>query len=246
MKDSVMLPSLPSTSMEIVATSDFTVICTLVFYDSFDGDPETFVASLRQAAMECDAPIVADAVTSHKSWFDATSSLWGMIDGMKGNPLVRMDHCIGTEGIPGDEVLDFLLNRWLGSSRGTAIRTLGGAASEGSNGDRPLPTGNAKCSFFADMILMYDASSVEAGDKSRILAEVHGVIADAKEMRHRCPGLMVDFSGTHCQSDDPPALLPDGDEVFGGRENYHLVKVAKKKHDPSNRFRYHPFAHCLG
>ena len=85
-----MLPLLPSTSMEIVATSDFTVICTLVFYDSFDGDPETFVALLRQAAMECEAPIVADAITSHKSLFDAASSLWGMIDGMKRNPLVWM------------------------------------------------------------------------------------------------------------------------------------------------------------
>ncbi|KAL3785294.1 hypothetical protein ACHAW5_008326 [Stephanodiscus triporus] len=249
MKDSVMLPSPPSTSMEIVTTSDFTVICTLMFYDSFDGDPEAFVAPLRQAATECGAPIVADAVTSHKSWFDAASSLWGVIDGMKGNPLVRMDHSIGTEGIPGDEVLDFLLDRWLGSFLEKApltiveIRTLGGAASEGANGDPPLPTGNVKCSFFADMIVSYDSSTVAAGDKSSILAEVHGVIADAKEMRGR--GLMVDFSGTHGQSDDPTALLPDGDEVFGGRENRDLVRAIKKKHDPSNRFRYHPFAHYM-
>ena len=111
-------------------------------------------------------------------------------------------------------MLDFLLNRWLGSSQGTAIRTLGGAASEGANGDRSIPTGNAKCSFFADMILMYNASSVAAGDKSRILAEVHGVIADAKEMRHRCPGLMVDFSGTHCQWTIRRHFFPTGTQFL--------------------------------
>ena len=244
MKDNVMMPSLASTSMEIVTTSDFTVICTLVFYDSFDGDPETFVAPLRQAAMELDVPIVADGVSSYKSWFDAASNLWGVIDGMKGDPLVRMDHCIGTEQIPSDEVLAFLLDRFFGSFIEKApltiieIRTLGGA-----NGDRLLPTGNAKCCFFADMIVSYDAATTTVEDKSSILAEVHGIIADAMKMRG-C-GLMVNFSGTHGQSDDPPALLPSGDEVFGGRENHDLVRSAKKKHDPSNRFRYHPFAHIF-
>lgn len=249
MKDNVMLPSLASTSMEIVTTSDFTVICTLVFYDSFDGDPETFVAPLRQAAMELDVPIVADGVSSYKSWFDAASNLWGVIDGMKGDPLVRMDHCIGTEQIPSDEVIEFLLDRFFGSFLEKApltiieIRTLGGAAMGGANGDRLLPTGNAKCCFFADMIVSYDAATTTVEDKSSILAEVHGIIADAMKMRGR--GLMVDFSGTHCQSDDPPALLPGGDEVFGGSENHDLVRSTKKKHDPSNRFRYHPFARVL-
>ena len=249
MKVNVMLPSLASTSMEIVTTSDYTVICTLVFYDSFNGDPETFVEPLRQAAMELDVPIVADGVSSYKSWFDAASNLWGVIDGMKGDPLVRMDHCIGTEQIPSDEVLEFLLDRFFGSFLEKAphtiieIRTLGGAAMGGANRDRPLPTGNAKCCFFVDMIVSYDAATTAAEDKSSILAEVHGIIADAMKMRGR--GLMVDFSGMHCQSDDPPALLPGGDEVFGGSENRDLVRSTKKKHDPSNRFRYHYFAHVL-
>lgn len=246
MKESVLLSSTSptSTSMEIVTTSDFTVICTLMFYDSFDGDPETFVAPLRGAAKECNIPIVADGVSSHKTWFDAASSLWGVIDGMKGNPLVRMDHCIGTEHIPREEALEFLLDRWFGSFLEKApltiieIRTLGGAASSNDQGNHCLlPTSNVKCTFFADMIVSYDASTVSAEDKSSILAEVHDIIAEAKKRSD----IMVDFSGTHGQSDDPTTLLPDGEEVFGGKENYDFINANKKKYDPHNRFCYHPF-----
>lgn len=244
MKESVLLSSPSSTSMEIVTTSDFTVICTMMFYDSFDGDPEAFITPLRDAATECDIPIVADGVTSHQKWFDAASSLWGVIDGMKGSPLVRMDHCLGTEHIPSDETLDFLLDKWFGSFLEKApltiieIRTLGGAASSNGQGNNCLlPTANAKCTFFADMIVSYDASTVTTEDKASILADVHDIIAEAKK---RCD-IMVDFSGTHGQSDDPPILLPVGEEVFGGRENYEFIGAIKKKYDPNNRFRYHPF-----
>jgi hypothetical protein len=253
MKDSVMLPSPPSTSMEIVLTHDFTVICTLMYYDTFAGDPVTFVEPLRHAAVECGIPIVADGVSSHKSWFNAASSLWGVIDGMKGDPLIRMDHCVGTQHIPSDEMLEFLLDRWFGNFLEKApltiieIRTLGGEAfganDVGANDTFHLPTANVKCSFFADMIVAYDASSVTSEDKSSILAEVHGIIVDAKKMRS--DGVMVDFSGTHFQSDDPMPLLPDGDDVFGGRENHLLVRTAKKRHDPSNRFCHHPFWHLF-
>jgi hypothetical protein len=246
MKVSVMPLSPPSTSMEIVITHDFTVICTLMYYDTFAGDPETFAEPLRQAAVECDVPIVADGLSSHKSWFSAASSLWGVIDRMKGDPLLRMDHCIGSEHIPSDEMLEFLLDRWLGNFLQKAplsiieIRTLGGEASKGANDKHHLPTGNVKCSFHADMIVAYDASTVAPEDKSGILAEVHDIIADAKKMRSG--GLMVDFSGTHFQSDDPTSLLPEGDDVFGGAENHAFVRATKKMHDPCNRFRHHPFS----
>jgi FAD/FMN-containing dehydrogenase len=252
MKESVLLPppsqsSPSSSSMEIVTTSDFTVICTLMFYDSFDGDPETFVAPLRDAAKECNIPIVADGVSSHKTWFDAASSLWGVIDGMKGSPLVRMDHCMGTEDIPSDEVLDFLLDTWFGGFLEKAlltiieIRTLGGAAAS-SNVPVLLPTTNVKCTFFADMIVSYDASTVTTEEQASILADVHDVIAEAKK---RSDIIMVDFSGTHGQSDDPLMLLPDGEEVFGGREKHDFIRATKKKYDPNNRFRYHPFVNMV-
>ncbi len=90
------------------------------------------------------------------------------------------------------------------------------------------------------MILAYDARAATPEDKSGILAEVHNIIADAKNMWSG--GLMVDFSGTHFQSNYPTSLLPEGEHIFGGTENQNFVKAAKKKHDPSNRFRYHPFS----
>ena len=141
---------LQSTSMEIVITSDFTVICSFMFYDTFDGVPSDFVDPLREYAKECNVPIVADAVTSQELWFDAASSLWEVIAGLKGDPLVRMDHCIGTQGVPSDEVDSFLLDRWIGDFLSKAalslveIRSLGGAAMDGND----LSSGNAKCTFF--------------------------------------------------------------------------------------------------
>mmetsp|Transcript_24474 Transcript_24474/g.52739 ORF Transcript_24474/g.52739 Transcript_24474/m.52739 type:complete len:489 (+) Transcript_24474:191-1657(+) len=237
-----VLPS-PSTSMEIVITSDFTVICSFMFFDSFDGVPADFVQPLRDGAQACNVPVVADYVSSHKSWFDAASSLWEVIAGMKGNPLVRMDHCIGTHGTPSDQVVEFLLDKWVGDFLEKApfslveIRSLGGAASERNN----LPTGNAKCSFFADMIVSYDASILNTEDKSSLLEEVHGIISEAKNQS----GLLVDFSGTHCQSDDPAGILPSGDDIFGGRENHEFIRTTKRKYDPKNRFCFHPFTHLI-
>lgn len=238
----IILPS-PSTSMEIVITSDYTVICSFMFYDSFDGVADDFVQPLREYARACSVPIVADGVSSHKTWFDAASSLWKVIAGMKGDPLVRMDHCIGTTGTPSEEVLNFVLNKWLGDFLEKAqfslveIRSLGGAATEGN----ALPTGNAKCDFFADMIVSYDASALSSEEKSSILGEVHDIIAEAKNQSE----LMVDFSGTHCQSDDPVGILPSGYDVFGSRENHELIRTAKRKHDPDDRFCFHPFLHLL-
>eukprot|EP00984_Skeletonema_dohrnii_P026847 scaffold16252_cov79-Skeletonema_dohrnii-CCMP3373.AAC.2 len=73
------------------------------------------------------------------------------------------------------------------------------------------------------------------------MEEVHRIIVDAKKQGD----LMVDFSGTHSQSDDPPELLAKGDEIFGSQDNYELIKQTKHTFDSTNRFRFHPFAHLL-
>ena len=239
----VVLP-LPSVSMEIVITSDYTVICTFMFYDTFDGEPEEFVQQLRDDAKACNVPCVADSVTSHGSYFAAVSSLWEVIRGMKGEPLVRLDHCIGTTSSPNAEVLDFVIEKWVGEFLSKAplslveIRTLGGASIESNN----LPSGNTKCLFFADMIVSYDGSTVKPEDKLSISKEVRDIISEAKKI----PYLNVDFSGTHCQPDDSVDTLPTtGDVIFGSKENYEFVRDVKKRNDPENRFCFHPFTHLM-
>lgn len=241
MKESVL--STQSCSMEIVITSDYTVICNFMFYDTFDGDESTFVQQVRDDAQASNVTIVNDNVTSHTTWFAAASSLFGVIEGMKGDPLVREDHCIGTNSLPSDKVMDFVVDEWVGDFLEKAplsiveIRSLGGAAKEGSE----LPSGNRNALFFADMIVTYDGSSVSSQNKSSIMQEVHQIIANAKKQGE----LMVDFSGTHSQSDDPSELLPNGEEIFGSQENYALVQRVKQTFDSNNRFRFHPFVHLL-
>ena len=238
----VVLP-LPSVSMEIVITSDYTVICTFMFYDRFIGDPEEFVQQLRDDGKACNVQCVADSVTSHSSWYNSASSLWTVIGGMKGDPLVRLDHCIGTSESPSAEVLDFVIEKWVGEFLTLAplslveIRTLGGDGIESDN----LPSGNTKCLFFADMIVSYDGSTVESEDKSSISKEVHDIISEAKKI----PSLNVDFSGTHCQPDDSVDTLPAGNVIFGSKENYEFVKDVKKRNDPEKRFCFHPFTHLM-
>jgi len=234
---------LPSVSMEIVITSDYTVICTFMFYDTFIGDPEEFVQQLRDDAKSCNVQCVADGCNSYSTWFDSASSLWTVIGGMKGDPLVRLDHCIGTSESPRVEVLDFVIEKWVGEFLTMAplslveIRTLGGDGIKSNN----LPSGNAKCLFFADMIVSYDGCSVKREDKLSISKEVHDIISEAKKI----PSLNVDFSGTHCQPDDSVETLPNGDVIFGSKENYEFVKDVKKRNDPENRFCFHPFTHLM-
>ena len=115
--------------------------------------------------------------------------------------------------------------------------SLGGVTTKGSK----VPSGNMNAIFFADMIVSYDGSSVSTQDKSSIMEEVHQIIADAKKQGE----LMVDFSGTHSQSDDPSELLANGDEIFGSKGNYEMIKQVKQTVDSTNRFRFHPFAHLL-
>jgi hypothetical protein len=241
MKGSVL--STKSCSMEIVVVADYTVICNFMFYDDFEGDESSFVQQIRDDAQACNVAIVVDDVTCHKTWFAAASSLWDVIDGLKGDPLCRVDHCIGTGDLPSDNVLEFVVDEWVGDYLKKAplslveIRSLGGAAMEGP----ALPSGNANAIFFADMIVSYDGKSVSSQDKTGIIQEVHQIIVNAKKHDN----LMVNFSGTHSQSDDNLELLPSGEEIFGSHENYQLVKKAKSTSDSTNRFRFHPFLHLV-
>jgi len=97
---------------------------------------------------------------------------------LQAKPLVRSDHCIGTNGSPSDAILDFVVAKWVGGFLEKApfslieICTLG-AATESNN----LRSGNAKCCFFANMIVIYDGSSLKAEEKSHISEEVHDVIS---------------------------------------------------------------------
>lgn len=231
-------------SMEIVITSDYTVICTFMFYDTFDGKPDEYVQPLRDVAMGCKISIVADGVSTHQSWFDAASSLWEVIGGMKGDPLVRLDHCIGTREVPTQDVLDFVVEKWIGKFLTTTsyslveIRTLGGATLTGNG----IPSGNTNCLFFADMIVSYDGSVLTEEEKAGISTEVHDILSEAKNLS---PELLVDFSGTHNQSDDLVDTLPTGDVSFGSRMNYELIQSAKKSADPKNQFCFHPFTHLV-
>lgn len=73
------------------------------------------------------------------------------------------------------------------------------------------------------------------------MQEVHQIIVNAKKQGD----LMVDFSRTHSQSDDPLELLTNGKEIFGSHENYELVQNVKRTFDSTNRFQFHPFVHLL-
>jgi hypothetical protein len=57
-------------------------------------------------------------------------------------------------------------------------------------------------------------------------------------------GLAVDFSGTHSQPDDPGTDVSPA-VIFGTEAMAEMVRDQKKRVDPDNRFRYHPFAKFL-
>ena len=92
------------------------------------------------------------------------------------------------------------------------------------------------------MIVSYDGSALSTEEKAGVSTEVHDIISEAKNLK---PELLVDFSGTHSQSDDPVDTLPTGDVLFGSRMNYELIQSVKKNSDPDNRFCFHPFTHLV-
>ncbi|MFM9195548.1 MAG: FAD-binding protein [Planctomycetia bacterium] len=230
-----------SVSMELVVAGTKVLVATVVFYDSFQGNMAEFVSPLEQLAARLGLPVVA--VAHFGSWFETAAALWPVIDGMKGSPLAMLQHCLGTEAAPADAILDAVCDTVVAHApldeaplSIVEIRTLGGAALT----MRPLPTGNCRHRFFVDLVTMYDAKDKSAAERRAIADATRSVVVAAR----RVEGLAVDFSGTHSQPDDPgmdvsPAL------IFGTEAMAELVRGQKKRVDPDNRFRYHPFAKFL-
>lgn len=241
MRDIVMNDE--SVAMELVVTSDLTCIATFIFYDSFSGDKESFVAPMREFAERSGLDIVVDNVTQWTTWMEAASSLWPIISEIKGDLLVGMQHCCGTKSLPSDKVLDFIVDKWLGESALQSApmsiieaRTLGGAIHE----KRALPTGNFHHSFFVDLLVIYDAESVAIEDRQQI----SDMTASLLQAGRNVESLTVDFSGTHSQPDDQGQSTV-GQDIFGSEANFQNILAVKKKLDPQNRFRFHPFVSIL-
>ena len=77
-----------------------------------------------------------------------------------------------------------------------------------------IPRGNSNCVFFADMIVLYDGSALSEGKRAGISIKVRDIISEAKKQ----PQLLVDFSRTNSQSDDPVDTLPMGYVLFDSRD----------------------------
>lgn len=230
-----------SVSMELVVAGTKVLVATVVFYDSFQGNMNDFVSPLEKLAAGLDLPVVAAA--HFGSWYETAAALWPVIDGMKGSPLAMLQHCLGTLGTPADAILDAVCDVVVAHApldeaplSIVEIRTLGGAALS----MRPLPTGNCRHRFFVDLITMYDAKDKTAEERREIADRTHSVIEKARGVE----GLAIDFSGTHSQPDDP-GMDVSPELIFGTEAMADLVRAQKKRVDPDNRFRYHPFAKFL-
>ena len=228
-------------AMELVVTGTKALVATFVFYDTFRGSMAEFVAPLEALAARLKLPVVASSHLS--SWYETAAALWPVINAMKGSPLAMLQHCMGTEGPPTDAILDFLCDTVVARApldeatfSIVEIRTLGGAAMA----KRPLPSGNCRHRFFVDLITMYDAKEKTPAERREIADMTRSVIEKARGVE----GLAVDFSGTHSQPDDPGcAILPA--LIFGSEAMAEMVREQKKRVDPGNRFRFHPFAKFL-
>jgi len=116
------------------------------------------------------------------------------------------------------------------------IRTLGGAVLT----KREIPTGNCQHQFFVDTVTLYDAKHKTADQRQVIADLVKRLVGRARTV----DGLSVDFSGTHSQPDDEGSNVLAG-VIFGTPAMAEKVESLKKKVDPTNRFRFHPFAKFL-
>lgn len=230
-----------SLSMELVVTGTKALVATVVFYDTFQGRMADFVAPLETLAARLGLRVVA---ASHfGSWFETAAALWPVIDGMKGNPLAMLQHCMGTEGVPSDAVLDAVCDTVIAQApldeaplSIVEIRTLGGAAVS----KQPLPSGNCRHLFFVDLITLYDAQEKSLAERQGITDATRTVIEKARGVE----GLAVDFSGTHSQPDDPEMGVSPA-VIFGTEAMAAMVREQKRRVDPGNRFRYHPYAKFL-
>jgi len=230
-----------SVSMELVVTGTKAIVVTYVFYDSFRGSAAMFVKPLEDLAASLKLAIVME---SHwGSWYETAAALWPVIATMKGSPLAMLQHCMGTRGIPNDAILDFISDTVVAEApldeaefSIVEIRTLGGAVLT----KREIPTGNCQHQFFVDTVTLYDAKHKTADQRQVIADLVKRLVGRARTV----DGLSVDFSGTHSQPDDEGSNVLAG-VIFGTPAMAEKVESLKKKVDPTNRFRFHPFAKFL-
>lgn len=226
-----------SVSFEIVVTGTKAIVATTIFYDTFNGDATAFVKPLEDLAASMKLPVLARAHWA--SWYEAAAALWRVIAGLKGNPLAALYHCVGTKGSPGDEVIHFVSDTVVGHApldqaplSIIEIRSLGGAVLTGPM----IPSGNCHHEFFVDLVTTYDANSKTPAERQEIVDLTNRVIDNARKLN----GLEVDFSGTHSQPDDVGRSTV-ASEIFGSEAMATRVQALKKKVDPNNRFRFHPF-----
>jgi FAD/FMN-containing dehydrogenase len=230
-----------SVSMELVVTGSKALVATVIFYDSFRGSSSEFVKPLEDLAASLKLPIV---MKSHwTSWYEAAAALWPVIAEMKGSPLAMLQHCIGTRGIPDDRILDFVCDTVVAEApldeaefSIVEIRTLGGAALSKVK----IASGNCHHQFFVDFITLYDAKNKSVEERQIIADLTNRIVDKARDV----DGLSVDFSGTHSQPDDVNSYVSSS-AIFGTEAMAESVKALKKKVDPNNRFRFHPFAKLL-
>ena len=230
-----------SVSMELVVSGTKALVATIVFYDSFRGNTADFVQPLEDLAAELKLPIV---MTSRwTSWYEAAAALWPVIAQMKGSPLAMLQHCVGTKDVPGDAILDFVSDTIVAQVpldeakfSIVEIRTLGGAV----RSEKEIPSGNYHHQFFVDMITLYDAKEKTVQQRQQIADLAKRVVDKARNVS----GLSVDFSGTHSQPDDVGSAVSAA-LIFGTEAMALTVKSLKKKVDPENRFRFHPFAKII-
>lgn len=228
-------------SMELVVAGTKALVVTLVFYDSFRGSMEAFVAPLEALAAKLELPIVA---SSHlDSWYETAAALWPVINAMKGSPLAMLQHCMGSEGAPTSAILDWICDTVVAEApldeaplSIVEIRTLGGAVMA----KKPIPSGNCRHRFFLDLITLYDAKEKTAAERREIAAMTRSVVEKARGVE----GLAVDFSGTHSQPDDPGSAVSPS-LIFGSEAMAEMVREHKRVVDPGNRFRFHPYAKFL-
>jgi hypothetical protein len=230
-------------SAEVITTANLASIVTLVFYDKFEGESSDYWKPILDQASNLALGIVAEHHWS--SWFDVTASAWPLIDQLKGSPLVMLHHCCGTVDQPSDKTLDFFADTWIGDGllklgaehSIVEARTLGGSAMT----SRSVPSGNCQHNFFINIIVMYDAANKTNKERQEIKDSTSRLVSKARKL----DSLVVNFSGTHSQADDKDHPV-NAKEIFGGEQMADVVAGVKATTDPCNRFRFHPFAQCLG
>ena len=231
-----------SVSMELVVTGTNALIATVIFYDSFNGSAAEFVQPLEDLAASLNLPVIIESRLG--SWYEVAAALWPVIEGITGEPLAMLNHCVGTYGMPDDEILDFVSDTLIAQApldqanfSLVEIRTLGGAAMSRAK----LPSGNCHHLFFVDLVTMYDTKGKTVGERQEIADLTTRVIDQARDV----DGLTVDFSGTHSQPDDVGSSAV-ASIIFGTEAMAESVTALKKQLDPHNRFRFHPYAKFLG